>query len=152
MPDGMPKITGPTVLTMEFISQNYFLIGAILFVIVMIVGEPLRRRMLGIETATVNDAVAMSNHEDALFVDVRESKEISSNGIIQGAVHIPLSSFKKNIGQLDKYKNRPVVVYCRTGQRSISAAGTLKKAGFEKVYNLTGGMIAWQKDSLPIQK
>ncbi|HBE93370.1 MAG TPA: rhodanese-like domain-containing protein, partial [Gammaproteobacteria bacterium] len=66
--------------------------------------------------------------------------------------HIPLSSFKKNIGQIEKYKNKPVVVYCRSGQRSIGPAGTLKKAGFERVYNLTGGMIAWQKDSLPIQK
>jgi rhodanese-related sulfurtransferase len=137
---------------MEFISQNYFLIGAIFFVLVMILGEPLRRRILGIETASINEAVAMSNHEDALFVDVREPKEVGDGGLIQGAVHIPLSSFKKNIGQLDKHKNKPVVVYCRSGQRSIGAAGTLKKAGFEKVYNLTGGIIAWQKDSLPIQK
>ena len=137
---------------MEFITQNYFLIGAIAFVIIMIVGEPLRRRILGIETATISEAVTMSNHEDAVFVDVRESKEVGDGGIIQGAVHIPLSSFKKNIGQIEKYKNKPVVVYCRSGQRSIGPAGTLKKAGFERVYNLTGGMIAWQKDSLPIQK
>lgn len=136
---------------MEFISQNYFLIGAILFVFVMLVGEPLRRRMLGIEPITINQAVALSNHEDAVFVDVREQREVDNTGIIQDAVHIPLSSLKKNIGQLDKYKARAVVVYCRSGHRSMGAAGTLKKAGFEKVYNLTGGIVAWQKDNLPTQ-
>lgn len=137
---------------MEFISQNYFLIGAILFVFVMIVGEPLRRRMLGIETATTSEAVAMSNHDEALFLDVREQRELGNTGKIQGAVHIPLSSLKKNIGQIEKYKDRPVVVYCRSGHRSMGAAGTLKKAGFDKVYNLTGGIIAWQKDSLPTER
>ena len=137
---------------MEFISQNYFLIGAILFVFVMIVGEPLRRRMLGIETATTSEAVAMSNHDEALFLDVREQRELDNTGKIQGAVHIPLSSLKKNIGQIEKHKNRPVVVYCRSGHRSMGAAGTLKKAGFDKVYNLTGGIIAWQKDSLPTER
>jgi rhodanese-related sulfurtransferase len=137
---------------MEFISQNYFLIGAILFVFVMIVGEPLRRRMLGIETATTSEAVAMSNHDEALFLDVREQRELDNTGKIQGAVHIPLSSLKKNIGQIEKHKNRPVVVYCRSGHRSMGAAGTLKKAGFDKVYNLTGGINAWQKDSLPTER
>lgn len=137
---------------MEFISQNYFLIGAILFVFVMIVGEPLRRRMLGIETATTSEAVAMSNHDEALFLDVREQRELDNTGKIQGAVHIPLSSLKKNIGQIEKHKDRPVVVYCRSGHRSMGAAGTLKKAGFDKVYNLTGGIIAWQKDSLPTER
>jgi rhodanese-related sulfurtransferase len=134
---------------MEFISQNYFLIGAILFVFVMLVGEPLRRRALGIETATTSQAVAMSNHDNAVFVDVREQREVGNSGMIQGAIHLPLSSLKKNIGQVDKYKHRPVVVYCRTGHRSMSAAATLKKAGFEKVYNLTGGITAWQKENLP---
>lgn len=137
---------------MEFISQNFFLIGAIVAVLIMIIGEPVRRRMLGIESATITDAIALSNHEDAVFIDVREPREIGDTGMIQGAIHMPLSSFKKNLGQVDKYRNKPVVVYCRSGNRSVSAAGTLKKSGFEKVYNLTGGMAAWQKENLPIQK
>jgi rhodanese-related sulfurtransferase len=137
---------------MEFISQNFFLIGAIVAILILIIGEPMRRRMLGIESATTADAVALSNHEDAVFIDVREQRELGDTGMIQGAVHMPLSSFKKNVGQVEKYRNKPVVVYCRSGNRSVSAAGTLKKSGFEKVYNLTGGITAWQKENLPIQK
>ena len=137
---------------MEFISQNYLLIGAIIFVLALIIAEPLRRRILGIDVANVSEAIALSNHENAVFVDVREQREVGDSGMIQNAVHIPLSSLKKNIGQIEKHKNKPVVVYCRSGSRSIGAAGTLKKAGFEKVYSLTGGMLAWQKENLPIQK
>jgi rhodanese-related sulfurtransferase len=136
---------------MEFIIQNWMLILAIVFVVAMLVGEPLRRRMLGIETATVFDAVTLSNHEGALFVDVREKKE-TSDGIINGAVRAPLSNFAKHMSQLDKHRQKPVIVYCRSGSRSMSAAGKLRKAGFERVYNLTGGIVAWQKENLPLEK
>jgi len=137
---------------MEFITQNLFLIGAIIVVLIMIAGEPLRRRMLGIEVASTMEAVALSNHEDAVFVDVREKKELNQAGLIRGAVHIPLSGLKKNIGQLEKYRSRPIIVYCRSGNRSMSAAATLKKAGFERVYNLSGGIMAWLKENLPVEK
>ena len=135
---------------MEFIAQNWVLIAGIFFVTFMLVFEPLRMRMIGIETATVFDAVSLSNHKDAIFVDVRESKEMIT-GVINGAYRVPLSSFEKNSTQLDKFKDRPVIVYCRSGNRSISAGGKLRKKGFNHVYNLTGGILAWQKEKLPLE-
>ncbi|GMR06077.1 MAG: rhodanese-like domain-containing protein [Gammaproteobacteria bacterium] len=134
---------------MEFITQNWVLIAGISFVIVMLLFEPLRIRMSGIETATVFDAVSLSNHDDAIFVDVRETKEMTG-GVINGAYRVPLSSFEKSATQLDKFKDKPVIVYCRTGNRSPKAAGKLKKKGFNRVYTLTGGIIAWQKEKLPL--
>ena len=135
---------------MEFIVQNWVLIAGIFFVIFMLLFEPLRLRLSGIETATVFDAVALSNHKDAIFVDVRESKEMAT-GVINGAYRVPLSSFEKNSTQLDKFKDKPVIVYCRSGNRSIGAGGKLKKKGFGQVYNLTGGILAWQKEKLPLE-
>ena len=135
---------------MEFIVQNWVLIAGICFVIFMLLFEPLRMRMSGIETATVFDAVSLSNHEDAIFVDVREKKEITG-GVINGAYQVPLSSFEKSATQLDKLTDKPVIVYCRSGNRSINAAGKLKKKGFNRVYNLTGGILAWQKEKLPLE-
>jgi len=136
---------------MEFFTQNWMLILAVVFVLAMLVGEPLRRRMLGILSTSVYDAVALSNHEDAVFVDVRENREMN-DGTIHGAVRMPLSGFAKNTHQLDRYKDRPVIVYCRSGHRSVSAASILKKNGFEKVYNLTGGITAWQRENLPLER
>jgi rhodanese-related sulfurtransferase len=136
---------------MDFILQNWMLVSAIIFVIFLILFEPMRRRMYGIETANVYDAVSLSNHQNAIFVDVRESKEMA-NGVINGAYRIPLSSFEKNIGQIEKFKDSPVIVYCRSGNRSLSAATRLKKKEFKQVYNLAGGILAWQKESLPLEK
>ncbi len=135
---------------MEFIALNWVLIAGIFFVIFMLLFEPLRMRMSGIETATVFDAVSLSNHKDAIFVDVRESKEMAT-GVINGAYRVPLSSFEKNSTQLDKFKDKPVIVYCRSGNRSISAGSKLRKKGFNQVYNLTGGILAWQKEKLPLE-
>ena len=135
---------------MEFIALNWELIAGIFFVIFMLLFEPLRMRMSGIETATIFEAVSLSNHKDAIFVDVRESKEMAA-GVINGAYRVPLSSFDKSSTQLDKYKDKPVIVYCRSGNRSISAGGKLKKQGFNQVYNLTGGILAWQKEKLPLE-
>ena len=136
---------------MDFILQNWMLVSAIIFVIFLILFEPLRRRMYGIESANVYDAVSLSNHQNAIFVDVRETKEMA-NGVINGAYRIPLSSFDKNIGQIEKYKDTPVIVYCRSGNRSLNAATRLKKKEFKQVYNLAGGILAWQKESLPLEK
>ncbi len=135
---------------MEFIAQNWVLIAGICFVIFMLLFEPIRMRMSGIETATVFDAVSLSNHNDAIFVDVRESKEIT-DGVINGAYKVPLSGFEKNSTQLDKFTDKPIIVYCRSGNRSISAASKLKKKGFNRVYNLAGGILAWQKEKLPLE-
>ncbi|HDH08238.1 MAG TPA: rhodanese-like domain-containing protein, partial [Gammaproteobacteria bacterium] len=113
---------------MEFIIQNWVLIAGISFVILMLLFEPLRIRMSGIESATVFDAVSLSNHDNAIFADVRETKEITG-GVINGAYRVPLSSFETSATQLDKFKDKPIIVYCRTGNRSPKAAGMLKKKG-----------------------
>ena len=135
---------------MEFIAQNWVLIAGIFAVALLLVSEPLRMRISGVEAANVFDAVSLSNHQSAIFVDVRESKEMA-DGVINGAYRVPLSNFDKNVTQLDKFKEKPVIVYCRSGNRSIGAAGKLRKKGFNKVYSLTGGILAWQKEKLPLE-
>lgn len=135
---------------MEFIAQNWVLIAGIFVVALLLISEPLRMRISGVEAANVFDAVSLSNHQSAIFVDVRESKEMAG-GVINGAYRVPLSNFDKNATQLDKFKEKPVIVYCRSGNRSIGAAGKLRKKGFNKVYSLTGGILAWQKEKLPLE-
>ncbi|NOY15328.1 MAG: rhodanese-like domain-containing protein [Gammaproteobacteria bacterium] len=135
---------------MEFIVQNWVLIAGISFVILMLLLEPLRMRMSGVEKATVFDAVSLSNHDNAIFVDVREKKEMTG-GVINAAYRAPLSSFENNVKQLEKFKDKPLIVYCRTGNRSFKAAAMLKKKGFNRVYSLTGGILAWQKEKLPLE-
>lgn len=99
----------------------------------------------------VNQAVLLMNRDDAVVLDVREDKELSE-GKIQGAKHIPLGQLGKRVTELEKSKGKPMLVYCRTGNRSAQASSLLTKAGFEQVHNLGGGFVAWQAANLPVAK
>jgi len=79
---------------------------------------------------------------NAVVLDVRTAAEMRS-GAIRGAVNIDLMSadFQQKIGKLDK--NKTYFVYCRSGNRSGQACKMMGNAGFEHVYNLSGGMMSW---------
>ena len=97
------------------------------------------------------EATLLINHQDAVVLDIREDHEFR-DGYILNSVHIPLSQVKDAIDRLEKYKERPVVVSCRSGSRSNVACATLAKHGFGEVYNLKGGILAWQNANLPLVK
>ncbi|HPB91917.1 MAG TPA: rhodanese-like domain-containing protein, partial [Rugosibacter sp.] len=71
---------------------------------------------------------------------------------IAGAIHIPLAQVETRLNELTQYKDSTVIMQCRSGKRSAKAAGTLQAAGFTKVYNLDGGIIAWDKNGLATTK
>lgn len=86
-----------------------------------------------------------------MLVDVCEPNEYRE-GHIPRAVNVPLSQLKERLGELEKYKQRPIVLSCRSGNRSLKAAIMLKRQGFTKVYSLAGGLLAWQRENLPVEK
>jgi rhodanese-related sulfurtransferase len=68
------------------------------------------------------------------------------------ARHLPPASLDEQVRKLEKYKDRPVVVYCRSGARSARVGGVLRKHGFAEVFNLDGGLGAWQSADLPVHR
>lgn len=98
---------------------------------------------------TPAEATLMMNREDAIVLDVRETSEWGS-GHISGARHITLGQLDSRVSELEKFKERPIIVVCATGNRSASACGNLKKHGFGKVFSLGGGVSAWRDASLPL--
>ncbi|MGM0670612.1 rhodanese-like domain-containing protein [Thioalkalivibrio sp.] len=135
----------------EFLSNHPVLTGALLAVIGMILFVELRRLNRKYRSLPPAEAVRVINQDEALVLDVREDNEVAA-GRIGGAKHIPLGSLKKRMGDIEKYKDKPVVVYCRSGNRSASAAQQLTAAGFQDVVNLQGGIQAWQSANMPIKK
>ena len=67
-------------------------------------------------------------------------------------VDLPLGTLKSRLGEIDKWKEHPVLLHCATGNRSQGAAATLKAAGFKEVFNLRGGLGAWQQAGMPVEK
>lgn len=133
---------------MEFVLQNWYLFVALAVVLAMLYYDTVAR---GGQSVSPMQATRMMNHDGAAVVDVSEPSEFAS-GHIAGAMNVPLKELDKPPKKLGKYKSKPVIVCCRSGNRAPKAAAALRKQGFETTYQLTGGLAAWQKDKLPVQK
>lgn len=83
----------------------------------------------------------------AVIVDVREEDEWNQQHI-PGAIHIPLGQLLGRLTELEQYKNTPVITQCQKGGRSQQAFNVLKSLKFSKVYNLEGGLDAWNEAGL----
>lgn len=134
----------------EFTGNHLLLVLALFAILAMLIGTEVQSRISGVKAIPPAEATRMINHDNAIVVDMREDKDYR-DGHIVNAIHAPAGS-GKDIGKLEKYRDKPVIVYCRHGQRSTAYCSKLKKQGFESVYNLKGGLLAWQKDSLPLSK
>ena len=97
------------------------------------------------------EATTMLNHENAVVLDTRSMAEFKTGHIV-GAVNIPLNNLGKQLKTMEKHKGQPIIAVCRSGSRSSMACKTLKKAGFENVHNLKGGIMAWENASLPVKR
>ncbi len=82
-----------------------------------------------------------------LLVDVRTPGEFKE-GHIPGAVNIDLQRLGQRLNEIPR--DKPVVLYCRSGQRSSVAAGMLAQAGYDNIYDL-GGIITWRAQGLPVR-
>ena len=88
---------------------------------------------------------------DPFVVDVRSAADFAKGHIIN-AVNIPMNGFKNQMATLQKHKNKPILINCRSGSQSSAACQHLRKEGFEEVYNLQGGILAWQSANLPLTR
>lgn len=136
---------------MQFILNNWSLVLGIVVVLFMLVWGPLRQMIYGIRHVTLPEAIRLVNHEQAVVIDVREPVEYSG-GRIPKSVNAPLSGLAAGLTRLEKYKSRPVIVVCRTNQRSARAAVLLRRHAFANVQVLAAGMTGWQKENLPVEK
>jgi rhodanese-related sulfurtransferase len=134
----------------DFVRNNL-----LLFVVALVSGGmllwPLVRRTTGGPWVNPAQATHLINREDAIIIDVREPAEFGA-GHVLGAKNVPLARLAAPTPDLLKRKERPVIVYCDGSDRAAKAAAALKKAGFARVMNLSGGIKAWQDAGLPVEK
>lgn len=135
----------------EFISQNLALVALFLASGVMLLWPEISRLVGagGAEVGTL-EATRLIN-QGSLVLDVRDGAEYAA-GHLPRARHIPLRELSKRTDEIAKFKNKPVLVTDKSGTRAGAACRFLKQAGFVNVYQLKGGLAAWQQASLPIEK
>jgi rhodanese-related sulfurtransferase len=123
--------------------QNKTVIVILAFLVLFVVFKSFNMtKNQGYEDITASEAKEMIKQKDVVVVDVRQSHEFES-GHISGAKLIPLDQIKTDYEKLDSSKK--IIAVCRSGRRSAKASNFLVQQGFDNVYNLNGGMIAWNK-------
>ncbi len=97
-------------------------------------------------TISVNDAhrlIEITSEDELIILDVRTTEEYTSEHI-EGAMNIPLQELQEKVGILDK--NKIILVYCRSGARSLQASQILVDNGFTRINNMEGGIVAWHNE------
>ncbi len=100
------------------------------------------------------EAKKMIDSKDyGLVLDVRTMEEYTGElGHIDGALLIPVQELKERVGEIEKYKDKKVLVVCHSGVRSRKASDLLLQKGFKKVYNIADGMVGWDSQKYPVKR
>jgi rhodanese-related sulfurtransferase len=135
----------------EFALRNWLLFVALFAILGMLVGGEILRRMRGVSTLDAVSALRLINDRDAVIVDIRDAGDYKEGHIPQ-ARHIPFGALQERLGELAKARDKPIIVYGRTGTASQSACALLKKNGLVDVHSLDGGLPSWLDARLPINR
>jgi len=132
----------------EFILNHWFLVLALVATLALLAHNLIRGNKGSVDPLGATDLI---NRREAVVIDVRPLADFAQGHIIN-ATNLPMNGFKNQIGTLQKYKGRPIIVTCRSGSQSTLACQQLRKQGYEEVYNLRGGILAWQSANLPVTR
>lgn len=131
---------------LEFVSTHWLLCSAFVVLLTLLIQYEITRGGQGVNCL---EAVNLINHQEALVLDVRPSKDFKT-GHITAALNIPHDRLSERLGELAAHKDKPILLVCLHGHTTGASGQVLRKAGFNKIYRLTGGIAAWQGDRLPL--
>lgn len=132
---------------LEFITVHYVLSGTFILLLVLLIIQQSRNAGRNIST---RELTAMVNRDEAFILDIRPKKEFST-GHIAGSVNISNDQLKDKMVELDKHKDKTIIVVCASGFNAGAACAELKKAGFTAA-RLSGGITGWRSENLPVVK
>ncbi|HDY82198.1 MAG TPA: rhodanese-like domain-containing protein [Halieaceae bacterium] len=132
-------------LFLEFLTQQWILAAALLAVIILLFVHETRQSGPSISP---QKAINMVNAEQGVFLDLRDAADYKRGHIVD-AVHIPSAKLAEKMAELEKYKDKPIILVCKMGQQASVAGKQLKGNNFEQVYKMTGGMMEWSNLRLP---
>ena len=134
---------------MKFIIDNWMLMSVALASAALLFWPVLKSATGGALTA--EGAVQLINRQKAVVIDVCEANEYAA-GHVGGAKNIPLNQLEQKLPGAVKNKALPVILVCQSGARSGRAVSIAKKLGYEQAQSLGGGLGAWTKANLPVER
>jgi rhodanese-related sulfurtransferase len=131
-----------------FISNHPFLVGAFAVLLALFIRNEMSR---GGAAVSAQELVQLVNNDGAVVVDLRDKAEFEAGHIVD-AINIPFAAIETRMDELNPHKDKPMVLVCKMGQHAGSAGTQLRKAGFEQVSRLRGGIADWRAQNLPVVK
>ncbi len=132
-------------LFLEFLAQQWILAGALLAVIIMLVLHETRKSGTAVSP---QQAINLVNSQQGVFLDLRPAADFKQGHIVD-ALHIPSTKLEERIAELEKFRDKPIILVCKMGQQSGAAGKQLKANNFEQIYKMRGGMMEWSNLQLP---
>ena len=134
----------------EFAGNHPVLIAALFAVLTFIIFSEIRRKS-GSKALSPSQVIGLMNNQEAAVIDVRETGEFK-DGHIVGARNIPSAKLVQEAEKISGDKNKPIVLYCKSGTVSSTVCPQLTAAGYTQVYYLKSGLFSWQDENLPLTK
>lgn len=135
---------------LKFLTEHIFLVALAAVSGGMLVWPAIRRSTAGPSISTLQ-ATLLINQQNALVLDVRDAGEYEAGHVLNSR-HLAVGELEARSSELEKYKAKPLIVVCESGNRSDKAVAILRKQGFAQVFSLSGGVGAWRQAGLPLEK
>ncbi|MDP9088611.1 MAG: rhodanese-like domain-containing protein [Pseudomonadota bacterium] len=135
---------------LEYLGNHPYLSAAAVLAAIVVLVYEFRARVQAFAAVSAMQAVRLIN-QGALVIDLR-SKALFDAGHIVDARNVPAAELASQAEALKKWRDKNVIIYCDSGASGASAARALVNLGFNKVFNLQGGLSAWLKDNMPLTK
>jgi rhodanese-related sulfurtransferase len=132
-------------LFLQFVVAKWYLFGAMAVLVSLLFAHESRKGGASVSPAQLT---GMVNREDAVVLDLRDAADYRQGHIV-GSINMPFGKLSERVAELERYRDRPIVVVCKMGHHSGAVAKTLKEKGFARVFRLGGGMMEWQGAQLP---
>ena len=135
---------------MQFVGRHPVLSIAWIALLVAVLFTTFKGLMSKVKVITRGEATRLINKEDAVVVDLRQRDDFRKGHIAGSITLLPAEVKANTVGELDKHKNKPVIVTDGSGMQAQESANALIKAGFEQVYVLKEGIAGWSGENLPL--
>jgi rhodanese-related sulfurtransferase len=132
-------------LFLEFLIQQWLLAAALVAVVVMLILHEARKSG---PSVSPQQAINLVNSQEGVFLDLRDAADFKQSHIV-GSINIPSTKLPERTVELEKYKDKPIILVCKMGQQSSAAGKQLRAGNFEQTYKMTGGMMEWSNLQLP---
>ncbi|OGT32337.1 MAG: hypothetical protein A2W28_05650 [Gammaproteobacteria bacterium RBG_16_51_14] len=135
----------------EFVLNHILLFSLLAMILGLLIWNLYGNVLSGIKQITPAEAIRLINHEQAVVMDARSSSDFN-NGHILNAIHVPAAGLSERGNKLEKFRKQAVIMVCTNGTESAKASRVLMQDGFESIYCLKGGVLAWRNSNLPLTR